>query len=245
MLGKVIMAGYNHCKSSNTQAKQMLLLSWVSCASKNPSTFLWLQAQIVEKDKAFRAQAFTLKQANTRVQQIQQQQHELEQAHNREAALLEEELACCRDADADRDAEAGSSGTEVGFGFGQGATMRGTMRMGSLRPGSISPLKRKQSILVKALSTAGVSTYLYRHYHSAYFQDLSSVCLHPSKGYRPRQNHSQLLQMYCMSCIGWWCWAGMLSCARPQHQIRSAAPALLVLCPTGIPAESHVHIVWW
>lgn len=117
---------------------------------------LLVQAQLVEKEKAFRAQGFTLKQANTRMQQMQQQQYDLEQARNREAALLEEELACCRDADAERDAEAGSSGNEVGFAAGPGATMRGTMRVGSLRPGSISPLKRKQSTLIKAMSTAGL-----------------------------------------------------------------------------------------
>lgn len=59
-----------------------------------------MQAQVVEKDKAFRAQAFTLKQANMRLQQVQQQQHEAEQAHHREAALLEEELAHWRTEDA-------------------------------------------------------------------------------------------------------------------------------------------------
>ena len=49
-----------------------------------------LQTLVAERDKAFRAQAFTLKQANTRVAQLQHQQ--AEQA-TREAALLEE-LSC-------------------------------------------------------------------------------------------------------------------------------------------------------
>ena len=117
-----------------------------------------LQAQLIEKDKAFRAQAFTLKQANTRVQQMQQQQQqEAEQAQLREAALVEEEMACCQDPDADACAEAGISGVEVGFAFGQGATMRGTMRAGSTQSGSISPIKRKQSVLAKTLSSTGTA----------------------------------------------------------------------------------------
>lgn len=115
-----------------------------------------LQAQLIEKDKAFRAQAFTLKQANTRVQQMQQQQQqEAEQAQLREAALVEEEMACCQDPDADVCAEAGISGVEVGFVFGQGGTLRGTLRAGSTRSGSVSPIKRKQSVLAKTLSSTG------------------------------------------------------------------------------------------
>ena len=46
-----------------------------------------MQGLVAERDKAFRAQAFALKQANTRVAQLQQQQAELA---SREAALLEE-----------------------------------------------------------------------------------------------------------------------------------------------------------
>ena len=78
------------------------ILCSVAACMQHPSSVLChaVQAQVVEKDKAFRAQAFTLKQANMRVQQVQQQQHEAEQAHHREAALLEEELAHCRTEDA-------------------------------------------------------------------------------------------------------------------------------------------------
>ena len=94
------------------------------------------------------------------MQQMQQQQHEAEQAHHREAALLEEELACCRDTDTDSLAEAESTGGEVGFAFGPGGTMRGTMRATSGRPGSISPLRRKQSTLTKTLSMAGAALLL-------------------------------------------------------------------------------------
>lgn len=46
-----------------------------------------MQGLVAERDKAFRAQAFALKQANTRAAQLQQQQAELV---SREAALLEE-----------------------------------------------------------------------------------------------------------------------------------------------------------
>ena len=46
-----------------------------------------LQGLVSERDKAFRAQAFALKQANTRVTQLQQQQAELA---SREAALMQE-----------------------------------------------------------------------------------------------------------------------------------------------------------
>lgn len=46
-----------------------------------------LQGLVSERDKAFRAQAFALKQANTRVAQLQQQQAELA---IREAALMQE-----------------------------------------------------------------------------------------------------------------------------------------------------------
>ncbi|KAL3159433.1 hypothetical protein ABBQ38_009860 [Trebouxia sp. C0009 RCD-2024] len=46
-----------------------------------------LKGLVAERDKAFRAQAFALKQANTRAAQLQQQQAELV---SREAALLEE-----------------------------------------------------------------------------------------------------------------------------------------------------------
>lgn len=98
-----------------------------------------------------------LKQANTRMQQMQQQQHEAEQAHHREAALLEEELACCRDTDAGSLEEAESTGGEVGFTFGSGGTMRGTMHATSTRPGSISPLRRRQSTLAKTMSMAGAA----------------------------------------------------------------------------------------
>lgn len=46
-----------------------------------------MQGLVAERDKAFRAQAFALKQANTRAAQLQQQQAELV---SQEAALLEE-----------------------------------------------------------------------------------------------------------------------------------------------------------
>ena len=46
-----------------------------------------VQGLVSERDKAFRAQAFALKQANTRISQLQQQQAE---SSSREAALVEE-----------------------------------------------------------------------------------------------------------------------------------------------------------
>lgn len=46
-----------------------------------------LQGLVSERDKTFRGQAFALKQANTRVTQLQQQQAELA---SREAALMQE-----------------------------------------------------------------------------------------------------------------------------------------------------------
>lgn len=46
-----------------------------------------IQGLVSERDKSFRAQAFALKQANTRVGQLQQQQAE---SSIREAALMEE-----------------------------------------------------------------------------------------------------------------------------------------------------------
>ena len=46
-----------------------------------------MQVLVAERDKAFRAQAFALKQANTRVSQLQQQHADLV---SRDAALMEE-----------------------------------------------------------------------------------------------------------------------------------------------------------
>ena len=87
-----------------------------------------MQSLVAERDKAFRAQAFTLKQLNTRVVQLQHQQ--TEQA-SREAALLQ---------------ELSSASIE-----GQSSTAESLVA--ASEHGSISTLKRVQSRLPPGMET--------------------------------------------------------------------------------------------
>lgn len=71
----------------HTAAPQKPIKATVSGFTNIVTAYDLTQGLVSERDKAFRAQAFTLKQANTRVAQLQQQQAE---SSSREAALMEE-----------------------------------------------------------------------------------------------------------------------------------------------------------
>ena len=87
-----------------------------------------MQSLVAERDKAFRAQAFSLKQLNTRVVQLQHQQ--TEQA-SREAALLQE--------------------LSLGSLEGQSSTVESLVA--ASEHGSMSTLKRGQSRLPPGMET--------------------------------------------------------------------------------------------
>ncbi|DBA85982.1 TPA: hypothetical protein ACH3X1_005520 [Trebouxia sp. C0004] len=87
-----------------------------------------LKSLVAERDKAFRAQAFTLKQLNTRVVQLQHQQ--TEQA-SREAALLQ----------------------ELSLGSIEGQSSTAESLVAASEHGSISTLKRVQSRLPPGMET--------------------------------------------------------------------------------------------
>ena len=86
------------------------------------------QSLVAERDKAFRAQAFSLKQLNTRVVQLQHQQ--TEQA-SREAALLQ----------------------ELSLGSLEGQSSTAESLVAASEHGSMSTLKRGQSQLPPGMET--------------------------------------------------------------------------------------------